>query len=360
MFMKRKNFKGFAIMLLMAIGVAIYFAACKKEIITPINNIGQANDYPGYTVEAKAVAGKITKFKRQLVDRELVARSGLYMPIDSIIWNVEALFNAEYAFSDCKYLETVRQELVFFIDVNENNEAPFSVVADLYDDVTNAVRQAYSNDGISYDKSLMAVVVEKGETVGNRVEIKVYVVSGKMETNSAIKDSVTGPFSSRDCWYYGEYGGTCNDPSIFGDAAEIIEDSINYYYSGTIVPQPGFRHLNSGMFMIALEGSEYFDENGEPYLYFYDVDSDPPLYLNGDLLNYYYTRELEVLLHLLPTDLVEQNALPMAPAFIEVDILGLMGYVNNGSYYHHENYVIYGCKWMIPSQELPPLRDLLN
>ena len=360
MFMKRKNFRGFAFVLLMALGVAVYFAACKKEIITPINNIGQVNDYPGYTDEAKALAGKIMKFKSQLIDRENVTRSGLYMPIDSIIWNVEALFNAEYAFYDRKYLETVRQELEFFVDVDANNEAPFGVVADLYDDITAAVRQAYSNDGIGYDKSLMAVVVDKGETVGNRVEIKVHVVSGKMETNSTVKDPITGPFSSRDCWYYGEYGGTCNDPSIFGDAAEIIEDSINYYYSGTLVPQPGFRRMNTGMFMIALDGSEYYDEDGNPYLYFYDVDSDPPLYLGGDLLNYFYTRELEVLLHLLPTDLVAQNALPMAPAFIEVDIVGLMGYVNNSSYYHHENYVIYGCKWTIPSQELPPLRDLLN
>ena len=77
MFMKRKNFRGFAFVLLMALGVAVYFAACKKEIITPINNIGQVNDYPGYTDEAKALAGKIMKFKSQLVDRENVTRSGL-------------------------------------------------------------------------------------------------------------------------------------------------------------------------------------------------------------------------------------------------------------------------------------------
>lgn len=360
MFMKRKNFKGAALVVLLVVGAVVYLAACKKDIVTPINNIGQVNDYPGYSAEAKAVAKKVMKFKRQLVDRESVARSGLYMPIDSVIWNVEALFNAEYAFSERKYIETVKQNLEFFVDVNENNEAPFEVVAELYDEITDTVRQAYLNDGISSDKSLMAVVVDQGESVGNRVGLKVCVVSGKMEQNSSFKNPVSGPFSSRDCWYYGEYGGTCNDPSVFGDAAEIIEDSINYYYSGTLVPQPGFRNLNFGMFMVALEGGEYVDENGEPYLYFYDVNSNPPLYLSGDLLNYYYTRELEVLLHLLPTDLMEQAMLPMAPTFIEVDILGLMGFTNGGSYYHHNNYVIYGCKDFIPTQELPPLRDLLN
>lgn len=360
MFMKRKNFKEVAFVMLLAIGVAVYLLACKKEIVTPINNISQVNENPGYTDEAKAVVCKIMKFKRQLVERESVMRSGLYMPIDSIIWNVEALFNAEYAFSERKYLETVKQNLEFFVDVNENNEAPFCVIANLYDEITDAVRQAYQNDGIDYNKSLMAVVVDKGEKIGGRIGLHVCVVSGMMETDGNLKDPVTGPFGPHDCWYYGEYGGTCNDPSIFGDAAEIIEDSINYYYSGTVVPQSGFRNLNFGMFMVALEGSEYFDENGEPYIYCYGVESNPPLYLNGDLLNYYYTRELEVLLNLLPTDLVEQGVLPMIPAFIEVDIVGMMGYINNGSYYHHENYVIYGSKVAIPNQELPPLRDLLN
>lgn len=360
MFMKRKNFKGFAFVLLMAIGVAVYLAACKKDLVTPINNFGQDDNYPGYTNEAKMVASKIMRFKSQLDDREAVVRSGLYMPIDSIIWNVEALFNAEYAFSERKYLETVRQELEFFVDVNENNEAPFSVVADLYDDITAAVRQAYSNDGIGNDKSLMAVVVDKGEILGNRVELKVNVISGKVDADNSVKDPVEGPFTLRDCWYYGEYGGTCDDPSVFGDAAEIIEDSINYYYRGTLVPQPGFRGLNFGMFMVALEGNEYFDANGDPYLYFYDVNDNPPLYLNGDWLNYYYNRELEVLLHLLPTDLKTMGSLPLAPVFIEVDIMGMMGYVNNGSVYHHNNYVVYGSKHSIPSQELPPQRDLLN
>ena len=360
MFMKRKKIKGFALIVLLAVGTAVYLAACKKDIVTPLNNMGQ-NEYPGYTGEAKVVAGKIIKFKQQLDDREYVTRSGLYMPIDSIIWNVEALFNAEYTFSERKYSETVRQELEFFVDVNADGEAPFDVVADLYDEITSSVRQAYANDGINTDKSLMAVVVDKGETVGNRVTLKVCVVSGKMEDSSvSFKDPVPGPFGPDDCWYFGEYGGTCDDPSVFGDAAEIIEDTINYYYHGTKVPQSGFRKLHHDMLMVSLEGSEYFDSDGNPYLYFYSTNGNPPTYLNGDLLNYYYTRELEVLLHLLPADLVAQGIMPAPPAFIEVDIVGMMGYVGNGSYYHHNNYVIYGSSLDIPSHVLPPQRDLLN
>lgn len=359
--MKRTKFLGVSLIVLLTTAIALYLEACKKDAVTPINII-EGNNYESayYTDYAKSVAAKVRRFKSQLVDKEQVVRSGLYMPIDSIIWNVEALFNVEYADPDRKYLETVKQNLEFFVDVNENGEAPFSVVADLYEEITDAVRQAYSGDGISSDKSLKTVVVDKGDLVGNRVIVNVFVVSGKVDNSSSFKDPVAGPFGPDDCWYFGEYGGACDDPSIMSDAAEILEDTINYYYSYTKVPQPGFRYVHHGMFRISLEGSEYFDDNGDPYLYFYPMNSNPPLYMNGDWLNYYYTRELEVLLHLLPNDPAILGMMPRNPVFMGVDIIGLLGYVGNGSYYQHKNYIIYGDKALVPVQELPPLRDLLD
>lgn len=359
--MKRKRFKGITLIALMAICAVVYFEACKKEIITPINNTACPEIVnPEYTDKAKSMVKRVNRFKSQLIDKENVMRSGLCVPVDSVIWDVEALFNAEYTCSENKYLETVKQEMEFVVNVNENNEVPFGEVADLYDNITESVRQLYSNDGINYDKSLKAVVVDKGNVDGNIVSINVFVVSGRVDSANSSKDPVQGPFGPGDCWYFGEYGGTCDDPSIFGDAAEIIEDTINYYYGNTSVPQTGFRNMNFGMLRVSLEGNEYVDSNGEPYIYFYGMDEEPPVYLNYEMLNYYYTRELEVLLHLLPSDLINQEMMPDVPAFIEVDISGMLGYVNNGSYFHHKNYVIYGHKYPVPEQELPPLRDLLN
>lgn len=359
--MKRRKILGISLIVTLTLGAALYLEACKKELVTPINNKpAQGEEYHDYTDNARTIASQINKFKRQIADKENVMRSGQCMPIDSVIWNVEALFNAEYAFSERKYLETVKQELEFFVDVNGNNEAPLSVVADLYDEITEAVRQAYAGDGISTDKSLMAVVVDKGETVGNRVEIDICVISGRYESDNTVKDPVQGPFGPGDCWYFGEYGGSCDDPSVFCDAAEIIEDTINYYYRAEHVPQAGFRRLNVGLFRIAIDGNEYLDENGEPYLYFHYLNDNTPMYLDYEMLNYYYTRELEVLLHILPSDPRYQAYMPKDPAFVEVDIVGLLDYIGNGTCCHHKNYVVYGNKVAIPSQELPPLRDLLN
>ena len=358
--MKRKKIKGLAIVLLLAAGIAMYLEACKKDIVTPINNMPvQHDDIQGYSEEAQRVVGKIKKFKSQLADKEQVAKTGLYMPIDSVIWNVEALFNAEYAFPDRIYRETVKQELQFFVDVNANNEAPFATVAELYDEITESVRDAYSNDGIHYDKSLLAVVVDEGETVGNTVKINVLVISGMTDDNNEVKDPVAGPFGPGDCWYYGEYGGTCDDPSVMSDAAEIMEDTINYYYRYAQLPKEGFRDLIHGMFRLSLEGDEYLDGNGEPYIYFHNANGTPPVYLDQELLNYYYNRELEVLMHLVPDDPRFAGVMPTSPAFINVDIQGILGYVTNGSYMHHKNYVVYGSCDLIPATVFVA-RDLLE
>lgn len=359
--MKRRRFIGLSIVVLLAVSIAINFEACKKEIVTPINNMSESiDDYPDYTSEAKLVVSKIKKFKSQLADKDNVARSGLYVPVDSVVWNIEALFNSEYAFPERKYLKTVKHDLAFFVDMNANYEVAFSEIADLYEEITDRVRQVYADDGIVVDKSLMAVVVEKGEIDGDRVEIDVHVISGRMDNSALVEVSKDAPFGPGDCWYYGEYGGTCDDPTLLEDAAEVLEDTINYYYRKTNVPQVGYRYLNHGMFRVSLEGNEYFDDNGQPYFYFYEANANAPVYLDHDMMNYYYKRELAVLLNLLPSDPTYYSLMPDSPAFIEVDIQGQLGYVGNASYFHHKNYVVYGNRALVPVPFLPPQRDLLN
>lgn len=359
--MKRRKIIGLFIIALFAASIAIYFQACKKEIVTPINNMSDPNyDYPYYTSDARLVVSKIMSFKNQLNDRENVQRRGLYMPIDSVIWDIEALFNSEYAFPDRKYIKTVKHDLEFFVDLNDNNEVQFGDVADLYDEITDGVRQSYANDGIVIDKSLMAVVVDKGETVGNRVKIDVHVVSGRADNTTAEKDPINEPFGPGDCWYYGEYGGTCDDPTLLEDAAEILEDTINYYYRKSTVPLTGYRYLNHGMFRVSLDGNEYFDDSGKPYLFFYEANGYVPVYLDYEMMNYYYKREVDVLLRILPSDPIYQDLMPINPTFIGVDILGQLSYVGNSSCYHHKNYVVYGSRALVPEPLLPPQRDLLN
>ena len=358
--MKRKSILKLAVSLVIAASVVVYLDACKKNPVTPIINTTPDN-MPGYCDEARAVVARIQNFEKLIADKENVMRSSESQPLDSILWNIESLFNVSYTFPERKYLETVKQELNFSVAVNSNNEVLMRDAAVLYDDVIASVRQAYANDGINTNKSLMAVVVDKGEINGGMAEVAVHVISGRaLSSASSTAVGSQGPFGPGDAWYYGDYGGTCDDPSVWGDAAEIIEDTINYYWGGSSVPQSGFRSINVNMTKIILDGNEFVDENGQPYIYFYELYQNPPLCLDDSLLNYYYYRELEVLLHLLPTDPAYQPLMPSAPAFLEVDIVGMMNFVGNSSCLQHKNYVIYCSKWAVPAHVLGPVRDLLD
>ena len=338
-----------------AIAIAFYLGACKKNIVTPINNSNPTScDDPNFTVEARMIAGKIKKFETQIIEKEYLTKGDSYMPIDSVIWNVEALFNTVYTFPEKCYIETVKQDLEFFVPANDRKEVLMSVVAGFYDDVVDAVRQAYANDGIDIDKSLMAVDVEEGDVVGNNIGIIVHVISGKVKSGNDIPGGlVDGPFGPGDCWYFGEYGGTCDDPSEFGDAAEIIEDSINYHFRGHGVPNSGYRLINVSVVRIFLDGNEYVDGNGDYYTYFYSMNGNTPLYLDYRMLNYYYNREIALILNVVPNDPIYQGMWPTSPGFLEVDITGLIGNVGNHSCAYHKNAITYCSQMMIPEQAVP-------
>ncbi|MGN0032572.1 MAG: hypothetical protein ACI358_02150 [Candidatus Limimorpha sp.] len=340
--------------------IAVGSISCKKRIVEPLKTkTAPTNEYIEYTDLAKSVVGKIKKFKNQLSDIDFVTRETSYMPLDSVIWNVEALFNVSYTFPESKCTETVKQKLVFTVNVNDEDEVLMREVYDLYEDVKTSVREVYANDGIVNDKSLFAVVVDEGMRHGSSVDIVVNVISGKVDTSTS-SVLFENPFGPGDCWYFGEYGGSCLDPSILYDAAEILEDSINYHYAECRVPYSGYRGINVNLVEYGLIGSEYLDSNNEPYLFFWKEEDVPPYFLDYEDLNYYYNRELYVLLELLPEDLIAQGIMPIAPAFLDVDIQGIHIEISEVDYLIHRNSITYGCRLLIPEGELDPARNILN
>ena len=131
--MRRKHVKRLAFVMLFATAVAMYFVACKKNIVTPINNKPATENNLEYSNEAKKIVSRIKRFESQLADKENVMREDLHVPIDSALLDIESLFNASYAFPERKYIETVKQDIEFSIDVNVENGVSFGDVADLYE-----------------------------------------------------------------------------------------------------------------------------------------------------------------------------------------------------------------------------------
>ena len=357
--MKRKVFFKF-LFIAFAASVAVYLGACKKDIVTPINNSQASLEDENYSAEARRVVERIKRFKTQITEKEYLTKGDSFVPIDSVIWDVEALFNASHSFPDRKYIETVKQDIELCVETNAEDKVLLSASAVLYDDIVDAVRQVYANDGVAFDKSLMAIDVEEGEKTGNTVNVKVHVISGRvMNSGTPPPCPINGPFGPGDCWYFGEYGGTCDDPSVFGDAAEIIEDSINCHFRGKSVPSSGYRSINYNLVRVFLDGNEYVDDDGNYYTYFYSINDNPPFYLNYNLLNYYYNKELALILNVVPSDPVYQGMWPSDPVFLEVDIMGLIGNVGNQSCAYHKNAITYCCSEMVPVDVLFTPTDLL-
>lgn len=354
--MKHIFFRNFVLFAVSAFVIVLGLYACKKDILKPQTNY--ESDFaltPECDAKAKAFVNKVNNFRTQL-EKCKVERNDDNINIDSALWNMEALFNTSYSFPERDYVETVNQELTFFIDTNGNDCLSMNTVSSLYDDITNSVRDAYANDGISQDKSLMTVVFEKDDVVDGRTAVKVHVVSGRSSDNNGETPVESGPFKEGDCWYFGEYGGSCDDPSIVYDAAEIIEDSINYYYAGVPVPRPGHRYINHSMKILSLAADSHFRPDGTTYLFHSGYSNYSTLFFNYAMLNHYFNGERIVILHLLPADLKNSGELSDNDCFIQVDIKGL----SQSGVAFHDNTITYGDRILVPINEIGPARDLLN
>lgn len=336
--------------------VVLGLYACRKNQVKPQSEVVNCITLtPDYDAKVKSFVSKVKRFEETLEKCKTMRVAG-NMQIDSALWNMEALFNTSYSSPEKDYVETVKQDLTFYVNLDEDGSLPINDVSNLYEEVTDIVREAYANDGITENKSLMTVVFDKGETIGDKSSVEIHVISGRSNDNNGHVIVEDGPFKPGDCWYFGEYGGSCDDPSLVCDAAEIIEDSINYYFAGTPVPASGFRYINYNLMTKALDGSEYIRPNGEPYIYNSQYANDPNLYFSYEMLNYYFNGEKKVILQLLPNTLKNAGLLPDNLCFVQVDIRGL---AESGIYFHH-NSITYGDRILVPVNEIGPARDLLN
>lgn len=340
----------------------ICLIACKKDKLTdpPISN---NHEDLRYDPETNLVVQRIKRFDNQLKEiKKGTYRSDAYIDIDSAMWNIESLFNTTYSFPDKKYVAKSIQELTLDIDVH-NGKLLMNDVGSLYDDLVASVRDVYSNDGFVTDKGLLSVFVEKGEVRSDGLGVKVIVVTGKTaDYQEDYEPILYGPFDADECWYYGEYGGSCYDPMIFTDAAELLEDTINYIHAYRPVQNQEYRNIYVSMTCVSLMGNEYWDDVNNDYYLYYKVDCDEDcLYLDANELNHYYYNEVEVIKKLVPKDPGYSSLIGRDYVFMEVNIDGLMGYnnVSQSFVYMHNNNIFYGMPYCVLKDEFGMPKDIL-
>ena len=65
------------------------------------------------------------------------------------------------------------------MNIHDGKYVEMKDVSTLYDDIISTVREAYRNDGIATDKSLMSIVVKRGEIVSGRLQVKLLLITGR-------------------------------------------------------------------------------------------------------------------------------------------------------------------------------------
>lgn len=362
--MKRNYLKQITSLFLLSLLVGFIVISCKKDKLTE-PKYTQAQEEQFSDSKTELIVKRIKKFESQLNEfKSGTQRQDYYVDIDSAMWNIEALFNTTFAMPDAKYVDKKIQELTFDIDVHRDNKFSMKEVNVLYDDIIESVRNAYINDGFTENKGLMSIVVDKGGFDTRAAKLKVTLISGRMNNvtnpNPPIEVMVNGPFDFEGCWYFGEYGGTCDDPFAMVDAAELLEDTINYFCgSYSTLNSAGNRNIYVDMTIISLEGDEYM-YNGN-YRLFYKKNCDSKdLYLTGNDMNIYYFDERNVILSSVPNDPQYKTVLPEDPTFIEVNIDGLSYMEGNDIIYNHHHDILYGTKCEVSKSLFGSAKNILN
>lgn len=354
----------FTLIIAFAVILIMNLPSCKKDKLTDpaIKEIDESCSYDSKTAR---VVQSIKNFDNRLsLVKQGICRHDSYMEVDSAIWCIESLFNATYSFPEKKYVDKSVKELSFEIEAY-NDKLSMKDINALYENIKSSVKDVYINDGFVSDKGLMSIFVQKGENRSGKIDVKVVVVTGRCaDYDIDLVPILYGPFKDGSCWYYGEYGGSCEDPNIIADAAELLEDTINYYHGYKPPVTKGTRNIFVNMLSVALQGNEFWSDVTNDYYIYYKVNCDlADLYLDVNDLNRYYYNEVNVIKNLVPGLPECSSIMQEDHVFIEVNIDGIKGYdVNDfeNVVYMHNNYIFYGIPYEVKMGEFGERKDLLN
>lgn len=356
--MKRNFLKRIVLITIGVLTMTSVMIACKKDKLTetPEQNKTQISTCDA---EAKHIIKRIKNFDNQLkVIKQGAVKQESFLEVDSALWDIESLFNMKYSFPDKRYVERKIHELSFTVNV-QDDKINMTDVVQLYDDIHYSVREVYSNDGYYTNKGLLSVILQKGELRSNELDVKVIAITGKTaDYDDDNKPVLHGPFDYDECWYFGEYGGSCYDNTILSDAAKILQDTINYYHGNTPINNKLYRNIYIDMTIADVLANQYWNDKTNDYYLYYKVNPDScDLYLDGNELNHYYYNELEVIMDLVPQD--SQYKLPEDAVFVEILIDGVSQYTRD-YICSHNNYILYAKRYLVESEQVGCPVDLLQ
>jgi hypothetical protein len=261
------------------------------------------------------------------------------MSVDSVVWYIEALFNATYGFPDERYGKTQTDKTTVFINVNSNEKVSLDDVVIAFDEIINTVTQFYYQCNFE-EKGFLLLDLSYGNTTENQLEIGLRSVIGE-------KSGEYDPFGPDDDWWYGKKKGDCEWNIGYGttDAGMKLTEAINSN-KPLVSPPPGYRFVYNSYDTINLFGHEYENDNGEKLIFYVENASGTFTWeeqcLKPEEMNFHFFGEREVIYNILP---VEYNK-PQNWTFMGCDLEGKQEPSPLGGIQtiHHQNELTYALR----------------
>jgi len=206
---------------------AVTIVSCQKE------------PSPVAMEQGNSTLARIRDFKRQLemVEQNPYCKSVTYMSISDAVWNIEALFNYTYAYSNYTYGQTVCCDTMLYLPVCPNDSVSLSDLYVFNGQLYEAVLELY-NAAILNNKQFVILDVEASERIGNLQAIELHTVQGSIKGDQPIPEPPHSwvPFDQAGFWYYG--GDMINS---FGDPVDAA-DTLSWVLNAVLVPKAPENH----------------------------------------------------------------------------------------------------------------------
>lgn len=259
-----------------------------------------------YNNRPSTVLARIHEFKKCIKHYQANpgTREVAYLSVDDAIWNVEALFNYTYTYSEMLCSREAAYDSALYLPINHNDSVLMADLTMFYERMYGAVSTIYLRDTLP-NSQLLLLDVEPNEILNEQIKITLHIligsVTGTAPTPTEPPYPWPGPFEEGEWWYYGENaGGSGNSNS---DAAQELTRWLNYY----LIP-----HAPNGYYyfytdIVQEESQNPLDhpfENG--YCEFYKSNSlglnQDDLILDSDELNFHFFGEKDLVQNQLYTE----------------------------------------------------------
>ncbi len=314
--------------------IVVLFAvtSCNK------NNQGEPASTFDNETYAKMIIQRIDGFREQM---NSTYKSGELMPLDTAIWNLEALITYDEAYPDSVSRDFIIKTASFTLPVDQNNMVQDDDVQALYYDMLDTVdyQLAQFTETVKF---LAFSDVELVEVVSGTAYIEA--------TNGYGFNLLLGtydPFDEDDDWYWGtlseEYGqpplGKCDGTEVgVSDGSNEIQYRLN-----NPIPQSPYSSFTD-LETFVINGDDFLDNEDNPRLFWgWDYPNDECL--TNDLLTYYLIQSDDII----HTTVANGGLRPEGKLFVSVYIDDDLAFKYGQSWHYHRYNVTYG----IPAPDLP-------